>query len=348
MKFLVSASMLASAAALETTYVGTEFHKIADIVNNASPGWVANADAAAMFNSTDDVKNLCGTYLKDHPDYQRLPSAEEVFGEEYNVLAVEDLPTDFDSRTQWDKCTVISKIRDQSSCGSCWAFGSTETFEDRQCVATGKDIEFSAEDTAACCSGFLCGMSAGCNGGQPSSALDWMTRAGVVTGGDYTDIGSGTTCKPYTLAPCAHHVPPSAKYPACPSSEYPTPQCKKSCSEDKYTTSYSDDKHKASKAYSIDGVDKIMSDLVQNGPVSCAFTVYSDFPTYKSGVYKHTTGEMLGGHAVEIIGFGVEDGTDYWLVKNSWNEEWGDNGTFKIVRGTNECGIEDDVSAVSF
>ena len=77
-----------------------------------------------------------------------------------------------------------------------------------------------------------------------------------------------------------------------------------------------------------------------NGLVEAAFEVYEDFPTYKSGVYKHTKGQALGGHAVKIIGWGTEDGIGYWLVVNSWNSGWGDNG-FKILRGTDECGIED-------
>jgi hypothetical protein len=81
-----------------------------------------------------------------------------------------------------------------------------------------------------------------------------------------------------------------------------------------------------------------------NGPLYVAFTVYADFETYRSGVYKHTTGGFLGGHAVEMLGWGTEDGEDYWLIKNSWNEEWGDGGLFKIARGVNECGIEDSVS----
>lgn len=348
MKLTLATLMVASATATELTYSAPhEFADIAAHVNKADAGWVADPMASARFNSTDDVKMLCGTFLSDHPDYVRLPPVEEVV-EDYTVLSWEDLPTDFDSRTQWDKCTVISKIRDQSACGSCWAFGSTESFEDRACVATGNDIEYSTEDTTACCTGFLCGMSMGCNGGQPSSALDWMTRSGVVTGGDFTDIGSGSSCKPYSLQPCAHHVPPSTKYPACPSDEYPTPQCKKTCSEGSYPKDYKADKVKGSKAFSIDGVQKIMSDIVTNGPVACAFTVYADFPTYKSGVYKHTSGQALGGHAVEIIGFGVDSGTDYWLVKNSWNEEWGNGGTFKILRGSNECGIESDVAGVTF
>ena len=358
MKFLVLTALFGSASALKTVefvgvdapktleFVGTDLAYIANAVNAAQSTWTADPEAA-RFASIEEAASLCGTYLSDHPDYFKLPDAADVL-DDFTVIAPENLPTDFDSRTQWSSCSVISKIRDQSACGSCWAFGSTEAFEDRQCVATGKDTEFSTEDTAACCSGFLCGMSQGCNGGQPSSALDWMTRAGVVTGGDFTDIGSGSTCKPYTLKPCAHHVPPTSKYPACPTDEYPTPRCERSCSESSYPTSYSDDKAKAGKAYSLNSVNAIMSDIVSKGPVSAAFTVYADFPTYKSGVYTHVSGQALGGHAVEIIGFGVESGTDYWLVKNSWNEQWGLNGTFKIKRGTNECGIEADISTVSF
>ena len=82
------------------------------------------------------------------------------------------------------------------------------------------------------------------------------------------------------------------------------------------------------------------------GPVEAAFTVYSDLPSYKSGVYKHTAGQVLGGHAIKIIGWGTENGEDYWLVNNSWNSDWGDHGTFKILRGADECGIEDEVVGV--
>ena len=80
-----------------------------------------------------------------------------------------------------------------------------------------------------------------------------------------------------------------------------------------------------------------------NGPVEAAFTVYADFPSYKSGVYQHVTGGQLGGHAIKILGWGVENNTKYWLVANSWNEDWGDKGFFKILRGKNECGIEGGV-----
>ena len=196
------------------------------------------------------------------------------------------------------------------------------------------------KQTVACC-GFLQCLSMGCGGGQPSAAWRWFTRTGVVTGSDF---GDKATCQPYTLAPCAHHVN-STKYPACPSSEYPTPKCTKKCAVAGYKKAYSDDKSKASKSYSLSGVAAIQADIMTKGPVTGAFTVYADFPTYKSGVYKHTSGAQLGGHAIKILGWGVEGGEDYWLVANSWNEQWGDQGYFKIARGTNECGIEGQISA---
>lgn len=61
-----------------------------------------------------------------------------------------------------------------------------------------------------------------------------------------------------------------------------------------------------------------------HGSVTGAFTVYEDFLTYKSGVYKHLTGDSLGGHAIKIIGWGKENGLDYWMCVNSWNTSWGD------------------------
>lgn len=81
-----------------------------------------------------------------------------------------DIPDTFDAREAFPKCAeVIGRIRDQSDCGSCWAFASTEAFNDRRCVAAiggGKDVreqedmlvELSVEDTTACCSWFHCGM----------------------------------------------------------------------------------------------------------------------------------------------------------------------------------------------
>eukprot|EP00051_Salpingoeca_urceolata_P026602 m.477863 g.477863 ORF g.477863 m.477863 type:complete len:371 (+) comp20972_c0_seq1:1524-2636(+) len=334
-------ALVASAAAAPAK---TNFTDVVAFVNsNPAHGWVAE-EPIHRFGSYEDVKKTLGTFLKGHPQYvdPKLPQGHE------DLKPLKERATDFDSRTAWPNCTVISKVRDQSACGSCWAFGSTEAFEDRRCVATGKDEEFSAMDTAGCCKGFLCGMSMGCNGGQPSAALNWMSHTGVVSGGDFYDIGtSNELCKAYSLKPCAHHVPPSSKYPACPSDEYSV-SCQHECTDKSFNVSYSSDKHKGTGAFGLNSVAGMETAIQQNGPLAVAFTVYADFPTYKSGVYKHVSGQALGGHAVEMVGWGTMDGQDYWWIKNSWNEQWGDGGFFKIAKGNNECGIESDVTGIRF
>merc|ERR1712083_473574 len=93
------------------------------------------------------------------------------------------------------------------------------------------------------------------------------------------------------------------------------------------------------------GETAIQQAITEGGPVEVAFTVYSDFENYAGGIYKHITGSSVGGHAVKIVGWGVEDSTKYWKVANSWNPYWGENGYFRILRGSNECNIESQVAA---
>lgn len=318
---------------LATTHVNGQ--ERIEFLNNMNQGWTSAASQRFENATLEHVKRMCGTVMQGEENYLELPAKEF-------AVQAQDLPNEFDSRMQWPQCSsVINHIRDQSDCGSCWAFGSTEAFNDRQCIVNKMTTLLSPEDTNDCC-GFLQCMSMGCNGGQPSGAWRWFKSTGVVTGGDYQD--GSDTCKDYSFPPCAHHVN-SSKYEPCPDKEYSTPKCQRQCSNDKFEGTYSTDKHKATSAYSVHGVENIMTEIMTNGPVTAAFSVYADFPTYQSGVYKHSSGDMLGGHAIKIIGWGEENGEEYWTVVNSWNEGWGDHGTFKILKGSNECGIEGQVVA---
>jgi len=325
-------SMLAVATA-------SPMQEMVDQINSLETTWVA--EVPSRFESFEDAKMLMGAKLVGDADYQEFLAPKPEHLAEFEG----EIATDFDVRTAFPDCAEVSGfIGDQSSCGSCWAFGSTMAFNDRHCIATGSKAKFSMEDTTANCDLTHC-FSMGCNGGHPGAAWLWFRTAGVVTGGDYSLIGKGETCGPYTMGPCAHHVPATEKYPVCPKKEYPTPVLKE-CSEKSYTKSYSADKTRATNSYSLSGdVEKIQRDVMQHGSATMAFSVYEDFVTYKSGVYKHKTGKMLGGHAVRLIGWGVENGEDYWLIANSWNEMWGNGGTFKIAKGTNECNIEGNVQA---
>jgi len=311
--------------------VANEFSPIVDRATTA--GWVSRPPAHPLAH----YASLCGMWLPGHPNYT-APALPEY---EYDTDATYDDAIDW--RTRAANCTTISLVRDQGACGSCWAFSATEAFGDRRCVATGKDIELSAQDTAGCCTGFSCGASHGCEGGQPTHALSWLATNGVVTGGDFATIASGASCKPYQLPPCAHHS--KSKYPACGAEL--SIHCTTACSEESYPTAYESDKVTGGSA-TVLSTESAMIAALHKGPISAGFTVYDDFPTYISGVYKHVSNVQLGGHAVEIVGYGTQDGDKYWLVKNSWNSAWGDAGFFKILRGSNECGIEEHAAAIDF
>ncbi|XP_017769146.1 PREDICTED: cathepsin B [Nicrophorus vespilloides] len=273
------------------------------------------------------IKKLMGAL----PEPKTLPEIEHLLGDA-------DIPENFDAREQWPDCPTIREIRDQGSCGSCWAFGAVEAMSDRVCIHSNGQVNFrfSADDLVSCC--WTCGM--GCNGGFPGAAWHYWVRSGIVSGGTY-DSHQG--CRPYEIAPCEHHV--NGSRPACDGEEGSTPKCKKEC-QPGYKISYAQDRHFGKKAYTVKSkVEQIQREIMMNGPVEGAFTVYEDLLNYKSGVYQHVTGKALGGHAIRVLGWGVEGGSPYWLIGNSWNSDWGDNGFFKMLRGKNHCGIEGSITA---
>ena len=300
-----------------------DFESIISHVNSVQKSWVAGHNKYFDGMDLQTIKGLMGTL--ETPEHLKLPLKD--------IESLEDIPETFDSATNWPKCESLKEIRDQSTCGSCWAFGAVEAMSDRICIKSGQtdQTRISSADMLSCC-GFSCGN--GCNGGYPSGAWNHYKNAGVVTGDLY---GDNKWCYPYQFAECDHHV--NGTRGPCGSSK-PTPACKKECTSESGKT-YSSDKFKASSVYSVPSqVSKIQTEIMTHGPIEVAFTVYNDFLTYKSGVYHHTSGSALGGHAVKMVGWGVENGTPYWDIVNSWNDGWGNNGHFRIRRGNNECGIE--------
>jgi len=151
-----------------------------------------------------------------------------------------------------------------------------------------------------------------CNGGWLDNVWKFLASHGTVV----------DTCMPYTSGA-------AGKVPACPTK----------CVDGSALQFY-----KARDVIDVSSNEQaIMTELYNNGPIEVAFTVYQDFFDYSTGVYQHKYGSLAGGHAVELVGWGVDkaSGLKYWTIKNSWGTGWGEKGTFRIVRGRNECGIED-------
>jgi len=331
MAWVVAACLLAAVSAKQLKYLPHHEPLSAEMIHyvntRANTTWKAGPNLLDRPNPVASVRIMLGV-LED-PRGNTLPT---IHHEDVDEL---QLPESFDPREKWPECPTLKEVRDQGDCGSCWAFGATEAMSDRICIHSGgkTNVHVSAEDLLSCCHVF-CGM--GCNGGFPRAAWEYYKWMGLVSGGQYH---SEQGCRPYSIPACEHHNN-KTRLPACSSSILPTPHCDRHC-EPSYKSSYREDKHYGSSAYNVQSaVTQIQAELFKNGPMEVAFTVYADFPSYQSGVYQHVSGAAMGGHAVKLMGWGEENGTPYWLVANSWNPDWGDQGFFKILRGEDHCGIE--------
>ena len=320
-------------------YPENDLPTIGEIISNLKNGeqsWTAGENAKFSLSKTAaDYEHLFGSL--EIPSHLQLAQKPQSYYDAMNI-ADDDIPASFDPREQWgDICPSLLEVRDQASCGSCWAFGAAEAFTDRLCISSNGQhtVDMSAEDLLSCCR--TCGN--GCNGGYTSAAWNYFYNTGVSTGGLY----EGTGCKPYSISPCVHHTDATDR-PNCEDEPMsPTPKCTSTCVDGYTVDSYTDDRIKSGSPFHISSVEKnIQKELMTNGPAEASFNVFDDFLAYTGGVYYHTTGRYHGGHAVKIMGWGVDEETDmpYWLLANSWNSDWGENGFFRMRRGTNECGIE--------
>ena len=233
------------------------------------------------------------------------------------------LPVAFDARTAWPHCDSIGTPREQGRCGSCWAFSSAEALSDRFCVQTGANETLSVEYLMDCNT-----ANNGCGGGLLDDSWKFMATTGLPT----------DSCVPYQEE--------AGPLPTGPIPCGAVQRCLPGGGDKNFVL------HAAKGgAYPVGNftsdVDGMQRDLMANGPISVAFQVFSDFHSYRAGVYTRTAaGQLDGGHAVKIVGWGVDpEGGPYWTVANSWGPTWGMQGFFNIKRGVNECGIEQTPAA---
>jgi cathepsin B len=220
------------------------------------------------------------------------------------------IPAAFDARTNWPKC--IHPIRDQGGCGDCWAFAASEVLSDRFCIVSNKstNVVMSPQFLVSCDT-----TDWACNGGYPYYSWKFLEKSGDVS----------DTCYPYQSGNGA--VPSCSKFTKCSDGSALRHYYAKVNSTKYFTTPAA-----------------IQMEIMTNGPVETGMEVYSDFFSYSSGIYTNTTGStFLGGHAVKIVGWGNANGTNYWIVANSWGTYWGMSGYFNIQFGS--CSL--DSSAIA-
>lgn len=312
---------------------------------NDSPGVLWRAEPSPRFASEAPgaSRSLCGLL----PGWKgRLDAALKRGDVELFVAGTAGIPEAFDAETHWPHCAkVIGDIRDQSNCGCCWAFGAAEAASDRMCIATNGSIAvpLSAQDVCFCAS------EDGCGGGDTDTPWAYIKETGAVSGGQYQGTGpfGAGLCADFSMPHCHHHGPQgSDPYPAegaagCPSQT--SPSCPSTC-DASAAVEHGDflaDKYSfRGEVVTAKGETDMQQMLMTGGPMEVSMDVWEDFENYAGGVYHHVTGQWMGGHAVKLVGWGVDMGVKYWKVANSWNRYWGEQGYFRIKRGEDECSIE--------
>lgn len=204
----------------------------------------------------------------------------------------------------WRKLGGVSPVKDQGECGSCWTFATVGTLESRQLIKYGHFYPNSEQQIVDCAYGY--GDDAGCNGGLPPAAMEYLRYAGgIATEKEY----------PYTAKDGECYFKPEMAVVSVP--------------QGSVNITEGDEVEMLHALYNV-------------GPVAIGFEVINDFRSYQSGVFsspKCKSTASAPNHNVLLVGYGTEDGMDYWLLKNSWGASWGDNGFFKLQRGVNMCGI---------
>jgi cathepsin L len=213
--------------------------------------------------------------------------------------------TNVPSSIDWREKGAVNPVRDQGQCGSCWAFATTANAESVWAISSGQLIDLSEEFLVDCASG-VGYFNMGCNGGQPDSAFKYMINNGQCTESSYPYKAGTTktagTCQKCTVAP--------VHFSGC---------------------------------YDVASKDQVsLMAAVAKQPVVIAIEADTRyFQSYSGGILDSTACGTSLDHAVEIIGYGSENGVDYWTVRNSWSSSWGEQGYFRLKKtsSTNDIGI---------
>mmetsp|Transcript_3482 Transcript_3482/g.8667 ORF Transcript_3482/g.8667 Transcript_3482/m.8667 type:complete len:567 (+) Transcript_3482:58-1758(+) len=238
--------------------------------------------------------------------------------DELTQAVEQQLPKEF----SWSKARggrdFLEPVMDQSDCGSCYVVSTMRMLTARHKIATNNT---EAEPWSIAFPLHCAEYNQGCKGGYGFLASKWSEDVGLLP----------ASCAPYTTSG----------------------ECQVGCDPKKLTKRYHAANHQyVGGWYGNSSTGPMMMELYNNGPIVVSFEPSDDFMFYSGGIFQDLKPGALAplglnsvewekvDHAVLLVGWGEEAGQKYWLVQNSWGQDWGENGFFRINRDSNDSGIE--------
>jgi C1A family cysteine protease len=261
------------------------------------------SEVEATWKASDEAKEYSLGYVPG-PTEHSLATREMLAYSNYQHFkamagaAATGYPASFDWRSH-NSHNYVTPIKDQGQCGSCVAFGSVATVEANVRVQKNEPalaINLSEADLFFCHDGQA----------APTCETGWNVNPALTVFEQYGVPDE--KCFPYT----PHDQP-----------------CKRCADWKKRVT-------KIKSFHGITSTASMKAWLTKYGPLVTCFTVYADFYSYHSGIYRHVSGGIEGGHCVSCVGY--NDARRFWICKNSWGSAWGEHGFFCIAYG--QCGID--------
>ena len=272
----------------------------------------------------EDVPKTYTTGITKFSDLTKQEFAKTYLNLDFTALAYINLypiramstnaaPDTFD----WREKDVVSGVKDQASCGSCWAFSTVANLEGLYALNKKVIKTFSEQFLVDCDT-----LDSACNGGLMERTFTWIkNNGGFMYEDDYPYVGYKQTCKQ-----------------------------DKTKFVDMKVTGYVK-LGKSSQTWSPVDEDEIKEFLYKTGPLAIALNA-NLLHSYTGGVIdadKSKCSPSGMNHAVTLVGYGHDEETDldYWLVKNSWGETWGEEGYFRMSRGKGTCGINQYITTAT-
>jgi cathepsin L len=273
---------------------------------NSNVAWKENVNHMSAMTATEKQAFYGRSKAVSQAQPERLPHQED-FPANYVQFPVSALPESVD----WRKQGVATAVKDQGHCGSCWAFSSTAALESHVAIATGQLFDLSPQQIAACAPNpNSCGGSGNCNGATSELAFDYVAGSKGVTESfqyPYTEyFGVESAC-------------------AVPSMSLPKAHIR------------------GFIQLATNNYQQLLNAVAREGPVVVSVDA-STWHSYDSGIFNGCNQVNPDiNHAVVLMGYGEDNGTKYWLIRNSWSASWGEDGYIRLLRTDNDeknCGSD--------